>query len=146
MKWNQRGFTLVEMLVVFSIFLGMSTIGVFLINPHYLFLEKDLFFSQFKSDIFYAQQYAISHQSIITVNILPERNYYYIREKVSGSSIVTRQYSNEISLGQGTMPLFFQFSANGNINCFGSFFASVGADTYRITFLIGSGRFYVTKE
>ncbi len=146
MKWNQKGFTLTEMLLVFSIFLVISSITLIVVKPQSSMLEKNLFFSQFKSDIFWAQQYAISHQTQITVNIMSGGNYYYFREKVNGPIILERQYSEGVKITEGSLPLYFQFSESGNINRFGSFFIRIGTSTYRITFQIGKGRFYVTKE
>lgn len=146
MKWDNKGFTLTEMLLVLSIFLIITSFSLILLKPNYESIEKNLFLSQFKSDIFFAQQYAISHQSIVTVNIMSEKNYYYFRERLNGPIILERQYSKEIKITEGTLPLYFQFSPSGTINRFGSFFIRIGAETYRLTFYIGKGRVYVNKE
>lgn len=143
---NQNGFTLTETLVVFSIFLLISSITLIILKPQTTILEKSLFFSQFKSDLLFAQQYAISHQTIITVNIMSERNYYYIRENISGPIIMQRYYSKDIQITEGTLPLYFQYLPDGNISKFGSFYIRIGGGIYRMTFQIGKGRFYVTKE
>lgn len=146
MEWNEKGFTLTEMLVVFSIFLVICSTGVMLLKPEYLLLEKTTFFSQFKSDLFYAQQYAISHQEIVTVNINAKDHYYYYRRRYDGPIIVYRQYAKEIDIREGSLPLYFQFSPDGNINKFGSFLVGIDKEMYRISFFIGMGRFNVTKE
>jgi competence protein ComGD len=146
MKWNEKGFTLTEILLVFSIFLLLSAITLINLNPQYTSIEKNMFFSGFKSDLFYAQQYAISHQTTITVNIMSERNYYYFRENINGPIIREHYFSDEVKITEGSMPLYFQFLPDGNISRFGSFFIRIGAKTYRMTFQIGKGRFYVTEE
>jgi competence protein ComGD len=146
MNWNEKGFTLIEMLVVFSIFLVICSAGVIALRPQYLLLEKTSFFSQFKSDLFYAQQFAIAHQEIVAVNITAGNHYYYMRRRVTGPIIVSRQYDHEIDIREGTMPLYFQFSPDGNINRFGSFLIQIEQQMYRVSFYIGMGRFYVTKE
>lgn len=146
MKLNEKGFTLTEMLVVFSIFLVICSTGVIVLKPQYLLLEKTSFFSQFKSDLFYAQQFAIAHQEIVAVNIMDGDHYYYMRRRVNGPIIVSRYYDNEIDIREGTMPLYFQFSPDGNINRFGSFLVQIDHQMYRVSFYIGMGRFYVTKE
>jgi competence protein ComGD len=143
---NEKGFTLTETLVVFSTFLLISSITLFLLKPQYTLLEKSMFFSQFKSDLLFAQQYAISHQMPVTVNIMSDKNYYYFCENFSGPIILERQYSKEIKLKEGSIPLYFYFLQNGNISRFGSFLIGIGADMYRLTFQIGKGRFYVTQE
>lgn len=146
MKLNEKGFTLTETLVVFSIFLIISSIPLFFLNPQSSWFEKQLFFSQFKSDLFFAQQYAISHQAVVRVNIMSERNSYYFRENFNGPILLERTYSKDIKITPGTMPLYFEITANGNINYFGSLYIRIGDGTYRMVFLIGRGRFYVVKE
>lgn len=143
---NENGFTLTETLVVFSIFLLVSSITLIMLRPQTNILEKNLFFSQFKSDLLFAQQYAISHQTMITVNIMSERNYYYFRENLTGPIILQRQYSKDIDISEGSLSLYFQYLPDGNISKFGSFYIRIGGGLYRMTFQIGKGRFYVTKE
>jgi competence protein ComGD len=145
-EMDEKGFTLTEMLVVLSIFLVISSISPVLLKSHYNHLDKNLFFSQFRSDFFYAQQYAISHQSIIIVNIVSDQSYYYFRERINGPIILERKYPEEVKVTPGSMPLYFHILPNGNISSFGSFYAKVNKERYRFTFLIGKGRFYVAKD
>lgn len=146
MKSKEGGFTLLETLFVLSIFLVIASITAFLLKPQFLFLEKQLFLTQLKSDLLYAQQYAISHQLDVNVHILPEENFYYIRTGFDGGTIISREIPEVISVVEGSLKLFFQFKPDGNINRFGSFYILAGKDRYRFTFLIGRGRFYVAKE
>lgn len=143
---NEKGFTLTETLLVFSIFLIISSISLMYLKPQSTWFEKQLFFSQFQSDLFFAQQYAISHQTVIRVNIMSERNYYYFREKYDGQIILEREYTADVVVNPGSMPLYFEISANGSLNYFGTYLIRVGGEKYRMVFLIGSGRFYVEKE
>lgn len=143
---NENGFTLTETLVVFSIFLIVSSVTLIMLRPQTNILEKNLFFSQFKSDLLFAQQYAISHQTTITVNIVSVKHYYYFRENLTGPVILQRQFSKDIDISEGSLPLYFQYSPDGNISKFGSFYIRIGGGVYRMTFQIGKGRFYVTKE
>lgn len=143
---REKGFTLLEILLVLSIFLAVSSVSFVLLKPHYHALERELFFSRLKSDLLLGQQYAISHQREITVHIIPEKNYYYIHDRFGGAILVERKYSEAIQVEEGSMKLFFYFLADGNINRFGSFTVRMDGKTYRMTFLIGRGRFYVMKE
>ncbi|WP_147533949.1 competence type IV pilus minor pilin ComGD [Bacillus marasmi] len=143
---NEKGFTLTETLFVFSIFLIIASITLINLKPQSTYFTKQLFFSQFKSDLFYAQQYAISHQTVIRVNIISDRNYYYIREKFDGQLVLEREFPMDVKVTPGSMPLYFEISANGNLNYFGTYFITIGTDKYRMVFLIGSGRVYVEKE
>jgi competence protein ComGD len=143
---ERNGFTLTETLVVLSVFLAMSSASLILVKPSFHMLEKNLFFSQLKSDLLLAQQYAISHQEEVTVHIMPELNYYYIRTRANGPFLVERHYSDGIRIMEGSIQLYFQYTASGNINKFGSFYVEINKQFYRFTILIGRGRFYVVKE
>lgn len=146
MKSREGGFTLLESLFVLSVFLVIASITAFLLKPQFLFLEKQLFLTQLKSDLLYAQQYAISHQLEVNVHILPEENLYYIRTSFDEEFIISREIPEVITVVEGSLKLFFQFQPDGNINRFGSFYILAGKDRYRFTFLIGRGRFYVAKS
>lgn len=143
---DEQGFTLIESLFVLSVFLIIASITAVLMKPQFLYLERQLFFSQLKSDLLYAQQYAITHQTEVTFHIIPEQNTYSARGRFNSSPIFNREYSKLFEIKEGTMPLFFQYGPGGNTNQFGSFYVSSGNEQYRITFLIGRGRFYVAKE
>lgn len=140
------GFTMIEMLVVLSAFFMLSLTSAFLFTPQNEKLEKDLFFSQLQADLLYSQQYAIAHQEQITVHIMPEKNYYYIRgTEYTATYLVKRHYSQNINVKKGTMPLMFYYMPDGNINSFGSIFVTVGTRTYMMMIQIGKGRFYVSE-
>lgn len=146
MKLNEKGFTFTEMLLVFSCFLIISSVTLILVKPQNSIIETRLFFTQLKSDLYFAQQYAISHQREVTVNIVSQQNYYYIRDRITGPILVQRTYSEQIKVMEASIPLYFQFLPDGNISRFGSFLVKIDKVIYRFTFLIGKGRFYVTKE
>jgi len=146
MDVKSNGFTLIETLIVLSAFLIMSFSSVLLLKPTHHFLQSQVFFSQLKSDLYFAQQYAIAHQEEVSVHIMPESNYYYVRTRFNGPIIIERTYSPEIKVREGSLKLFFQFMADGNTNKFGTFFIEVGNKRYRMTLLIGRGRFYVVEE
>ena len=146
MNNSEGGFTLLESLFILSVFLVIASMSAILIRPQFASLEKLQFISQLKADLLYAQQYAISNQVTVNVHILPEENYYYIRENYHLSFLVEREIPEVITIKEGSMKLFFQFQLDGNINRFGSFYIIVDKEWYRMTFLIGKGRFYVAKE
>lgn len=143
---SSKGFTLIETLIVLSVFLIISFSSFVLLKPIHNFLQTQQFFSQFKSDLFFAQQYAISHQEEVTVHIMPDNNYYYIRTRFNGQMLAERTYSPEIKIKEGNLKFYFQYMADGNTNSFGSFYVEIGNKRYRMTILIGRGRFYVVEE
>jgi competence protein ComGD len=145
MAKGEEGFTLVETLLVFSIFLLISSLAAVYINPHSSRLESRLFLSQLQSDLFSAQQYAISRQETISFYFFPDENRY-MAFSPNSAAVIERHYEEDILIYEDTMKLSFRFLPSGNLSGFGSLYAEAGGDTYRITFLIGKGRFYIVKE
>ena len=142
---NELGFTLIESLFVLSVFLLIASLSLLFLRPHYSYLEKELFFSQLKTDIFHAQHHALSAQRPITFNFDPANHYYYAKD-YEGKILLERYYSKNIRAVEGSLKLSWVFNANGNMPEFGSIYFKIGTENYRLTFLIGRGRFYVVKE
>lgn len=143
---NQKGFTLIESLVVLSIFIIISSITVVSIKPQYYMADDETFISQLKADLYYAQQFAISHQKEVKVNFIPNRFRYIIYENNNSPNIIERQYSPNIHVSPGSIPLYFKYLPNGNVDQFGSLYFKSTEKSYRLTILIGKGRFYVAEE
>lgn len=140
---NEKGFTLLESLFVLSIFLLIMSLSFLPLKNQESQLEAKLFFSQLKSDLLYAQQYAVTNQSLVRVNFVTPENYYYIR-KQNGDILLKREYSKEIVIRGGSLDLHFYFLSNGNSNSFGSIYIYLDKEPYKMTFQLG-GRFYVMK-
>ncbi|MEH7309264.1 competence type IV pilus minor pilin ComGD [Neobacillus drentensis] len=145
MKNNQNGFTLIESLLVLSIFMIISSITVFSLKPQHSVLEDEAFLTQLKADLYYSQQYAISHQHEVSVVFLPAQYRYYMLLRPDLPPIVMRNYSTNIYLTEGSIPLYFKFLNDGNVNQFGTFLIQTKNKNYQMTVLIGKGRFYVKE-
>jgi competence protein ComGD len=142
---NSKGFTIVEMLIVLSAFIILSSSSLFLYSPQDDLVERNLFFNQFKSDLLYAQQYAISHQEKVTVHIVPENKMYYVIGGLYGSgSLFSRSYSSRITI-ESTL-VKFSYMPDGNIDKFGPIYIRFGEKSYIFMIQIGKGRFYVKEE
>lgn len=150
MMKNQSGFTLVEMLFVLSIFMIIASISALYLRPHFLAVERETFFSQFKADFLYSQQYAISHQKNLVLFILPKDKRYFVKEKTSNTYIVDRAIPKTIKVEDGTMgtasSIQLDLDPSAKVNRFGTIYFYVRDERYKITFQIGAGRFYVIKE
>ncbi len=147
MKNNQAGFTLIESMIVLSIFLLIVSLSLIFLKPHYYFEEKGRFISQFSSDILYAQQYAISNQTRLVVRI--ETNKYSVKERFTNDVIIDRPISDSIKIERGSLGSqsnTFQILPDGGVTDFGTFFFVVGKERYKVVFQIGAGRFYIVKE
>lgn len=141
---DEKGFTLLESLFVLSIFLIISSFSLFLLKPHQVTMEKELFITQLKADLLFAQQHALSTQKLVAVNFVNPRKYYYIR-KYTGEILLEREYSERITVAEGSQPLYFRYHSSGNISSFGSIHIYIGDEIYRMMFQLGKGRFYVVK-
>ncbi len=141
---NEQGFTLLESLFVLSLFLLITSLSVFLIRPHNQQLEEQLFFSQLRSDLLYAQQYALTSQKSVNVNFISSNHFYYI-SKQNGAMLLKRKYSNMITVIEGSQMLNFRFHSNGNISSIGSIFIYIEEEKFQMTFQLGRGRFYVKE-
>jgi competence protein ComGD len=143
---DSRGFTLIESLVVLSIVAVISFVTIFQINPNRNMLEHHLFLSQLQSDFYIAQQYAISHQQELTVVFDPQQKKYYIRVKYNDDyTIVEKNFPPKVSVKYGSLPLTFKILPDGNVNQFGSLYIYIGGKEYKLTFLLGKGRFYIVE-
>ncbi|MCM2531674.1 GspH/FimT family protein [Neobacillus pocheonensis] len=146
MKNNQEGFTLIESLLVFTIFLIISSITAFSLKPQNSVIDDEAFLNQLQADLHYAQAYAISHQHEVTVIFMSDQYKYNIYMRSDLPSLIERNYSTNMIVYGGSLPLFFKFLPDGNVNRFGSFFIKTSKKNYRLTVLIGKGRFYVIEE
>jgi competence protein ComGD len=123
----------------------ISSITVFSLQPQHSVLEDQSFLTQLQEDLFYAQQYAISHQHEVSVVFFPSQKKYKMMIRTELPPIIEREYSTNVYLTEGSLPLYFKFLSDGNINKFGTFFIQTSKKRYRMTVLIGKGRFYVTE-
>jgi competence protein ComGD len=146
MKNMQEGFTLIESLLVLSVFIIISSITAFTLKPQYSTIDDEAFLSQLQTDLLYAQQYAISHQHEVTVIFMSDQNKYNIYMRSDLPNIIERNYTTNMTVYGGSLPLFFKFLPDGNVNKFGSFYIKSSKKNYRFTVLIGKGRFYVIEE
>jgi competence protein ComGD len=143
---DSKGFTLIETLVVLSIVAVISTVTIFQINPKKNMFEHSLFLTQLQSDLYYAQQFAISHQQELTVAFDLQQKRYYIRLKYeSGFTIVEKQFPPNVSVKYGSIPLTFKILPDGNVSHFGSLYIYINGKEYKLTFLLGKGRFYIVE-
>ncbi|MFL6556168.1 MAG: competence type IV pilus minor pilin ComGD, partial [Bacillus sp. (in: firmicutes)] len=137
MKNNQKGFTLIESLLVLSIFMIISSITVFSLKPQHSVMEDRAFLNQLKADLYYAQQYAISHQHEVSVVFVPDQYKYHFVLRTDLPPFFMRSYSTNIQITKGSILLYFKFLSDGNVNKFGTFFIQTKKKKKKITNLIG---------
>ncbi|KFN02106.1 type II secretion system protein [Bacillus clarus] len=138
---KQRGFTLLEMLLVLFSVSILSIVTYYNVTPLYEKQKIEQFLKQFSNDILYMQQLAISRQSHYTLRWFKERNMYCIGESVEEQFILIRQYDGDIKIDLHTFPNPMTYNASGNINRGGTILLSYRGHTYEIIFQLGRGRF-----
>lgn len=115
---NEKGFTLLEMLLVLMIVLLIGTIcSSFSIKM----TEKmivDHFFRQLKLDIQMAQMWAMEHQRGCFVSFSSSNRYqiYHQLDEI----LVEREFPEMVTLNQGSQLKTIRFSATGHANNFGT--------------------------
>ncbi|MGP7816228.1 competence type IV pilus minor pilin ComGD [Niallia sp. 01092] len=142
---NQKGFTLIEMLVSLSVFMILLSISFLLFRPQHVMVKEKLFFSTLQSDLYYAQSYALSHQMKMYVYFYPKHKRYYISGDMQTGYIVDRYYDESIKINQDLTPISFSIVRNGNVSEFATYYISIEDKNYKFTVQIGQGRFYVAK-
>jgi competence protein ComGD len=144
---GQQGFTLAETLIVLAVFMILSTVTLFSLKPQYSMFQTQSFLTQLKADLYFAQNYALSHKQDVSVIFTPsecEYTIYVHNEKQR--ELIHRRYDKSIYVYKGTLPLAFKYQANGNVSKFGTFFIKTKRKTYQMTILIGRGRFYLVEK
>jgi competence protein ComGD len=142
---NEKGFTLVEMMVVLSIVGIISSITFIHFIPVWKEKQKEQFFELFEKDILYAQIYAMSHERQVNLLFNKDNSTYYVKESGIGQTMLTRTFIKQITIEHLTLPNPITFLRNGNIQRPGKMYVYIYDKKYSVTFQLGKGRFYVTE-
>ena len=89
---KERGFTLLEMMVALSILMVLLSLSFLLFKPQMELVKGNTFFAQLQADLFYAQSYALSHQTRIYVQFTPSQKEYVIKGDIATGIIIHRKY------------------------------------------------------
>jgi competence protein ComGD len=143
---KESGFTLIEMLIVFTIISVLIILSVPKMDHLVEKKQIDYFIEQFKDDMLYAQQYAMTHKTSVIIVFYHQQPVYRIMEGgVFGRILLHRSYSANLQIQPVTLQSPLIFFPNGNVNKSGTILVTYGKQTYKIVFLLGKGRFYVQK-
>ncbi len=138
---KQKGFTLLEMLLVLFAISVLSMVTYFHVHSLYEKQKIEQFLRQFSNDILYMQQLAINRQKHYTLRWHKDRHMYYIGESSTDHSISKREYDSDIQLDLNTFPNPMTYNPSGNINRGGTILLSYRSYKYEIVFQLGRGRF-----
>jgi competence protein ComGD len=141
---EEKGYTLVEMLLVLFMTGILLTWVVFSVNPTKVSTDEKVFVSQLQSDLAYVQSYAFRYQIPVRLTFYPE-NGSYIAKNVLNETLFNRKLQEGFEIKSSTL-YDITFYPNGNTNRFGSINFARGGTKYQLTFQIGQGRYYVQKK
>lgn len=145
MRPSCGGYTLSETLIVLVIFVLLSGIGLNLYPSFIKGMENKIFISQLKEDIFYAQQYAISHESLIYLHMDNTNRIYTVTSYKEGV-VLERSIPKDIQFFSGTLGLTFHFNQYGNASKAGTMMIDTTKGKYKLVLNIGKGRFRIEKQ
>ncbi|MGE7601241.1 competence type IV pilus minor pilin ComGD [Peribacillus sp. NPDC097675] len=134
-----------ETLIVLVVFLLLSALGLNLYPNFFKGMENKMFLNQLNEDIFYAQQYAISHESLIYFYMDNERGVYTIYS-YKEEGILERTIPKDIRFLKGTLGAAFYFNQYGNASKAGTMTIDTTNGKYKLVVNIGKGRFRIEKQ
>ncbi|RID89410.1 prepilin-type N-terminal cleavage/methylation domain-containing protein [Peribacillus asahii] len=142
LKNNSGGYTLTEILMVLSIFLLIVSLSINLYPPYIERMEIKQFVKQFGDDLFYAQQYAISHEQQTTVYMYSDN---YKVSSSSGDYTLQRTLPAHVTFKNRTLGERIAFNSVGTAITSGIMHVQSKHETYKLTVYIGKGRFKFEK-
>ncbi|WP_409301656.1 competence type IV pilus minor pilin ComGD [Peribacillus sp. SCS-155] len=144
----ESGFTLSEMLIVLAAFLIIVSVSANLFPRFVLKLEIRHFIQQLGDDLYYAEQYAISHEQYISIliknNVQPSHSSYQLIS-ADGTQISSREIPDGILIEKGTAALRIFITNTGSFTSSGTWYVRKGSDVYKVTFYLGKGRFKIEE-
>lgn len=141
----EKGYTLVEALIVLSLVFIVTTISFVSFQPLHRHLQINHFFNQLQLDISYAQMYAMSHNNDVHISFLPASHQYIVQPGGFQPSLIKRSFSEKIDLQLSTLPATVTFMQTGMIRMSGKMYVRYYNDYYVFVFLFGKGQTYVNK-
>jgi competence protein ComGD len=142
---SKNGFTLLEVLVVLAVIHAIAFVTIVKIEPLMEQYRLYWFIQQLETDVFYAQETAITRGQFVSLRFSPDKHEYFALAGDASSPIFRRSYDSRIQIELATSGPQIKFLSSGNISSSGVLFVSSNSITYRVVFLLGAGRFYVQK-
>ncbi|WP_100402352.1 competence type IV pilus minor pilin ComGD [Bacillus sp. FJAT-42315] len=143
---NQQGVSMLEMLIVLSVFLIILSAAMIPFPKMLDNMEKEKFMDQLQADLYLAQSYAISKQEIVNIQFLMTIDSYRIKTvNVPSEMLAQRELPDSIQHMEGSLQEIW-FLPNGHTNRFGTMLFKYKDRYIKVVFQIGKGRFYVEEQ
>ncbi|AGT32772.1 competence protein ComG [Geobacillus genomosp. 3] len=139
------GFTLLEMLVVLSAALLLAALVAPTLSGIMHQREETYMLALLRADLYGAQQHAVARRVKVSVFFTEGSGEYRAVDTDSGQRIIVRTLPAPWQFQLGTLRNPLIFTDNGNIEQGGTVWVKSRKGNYKVTFLLGKGRFYVQK-
>lgn len=136
-KWNEKGFTMLEMLLVLMIVMVVSSSVLFLISPKMKKVEEERFYKQLHLDILRLQAISIGELGYTVLDFPNNRTKY--EGKMRGMLLFEKEFPQQIRLSSNSSLKDIAFHPNGNISDFGNLLFKTDDGEKRMTVYIGRG-------
>ncbi|WP_046173822.1 competence type IV pilus minor pilin ComGD [Domibacillus indicus] len=147
MVHKEKGFTLLEMMIVLTIFTACLGAALIPLRSIAKDVSDQQFFQQVERDLFFAQTYAVTKNVNVFVHFFEDGAHSYhiytyeqSRKTITKRDIPKRFMVDERSLSNVT------FLRSGTTSRFGTVYFTAEGKSTKLIFLIGRGRFYFTEE
>ncbi len=144
-KNNQSGFTLIEILLVLTILSTLTSLTLLQLKPAFEAKQLQSFIQTLETDLLYAQNYAMSHSEPVYVYFVEQQFHYKMLVGSSRLEVLRRNYTENIKIPYNNLIPGVVYLSNGNLSKSGAIIFDYKGELYKATFLLGRGRFYVTK-
>lgn len=136
-KENEKGFTMLEMLLVLSIVMVVSSSVLFFTSNKLREMEEARFYKQLHLDIQRLQAISIGEYSYTHLTFTNNRTKYVAT--MSNVLLFEKELPNGMRLSDDSTLKVIAFHPSGNVNDFGNLLFETDSGEKRITIYIGRG-------
>lgn len=139
---GKNGFTFLETLLVLlmvSILVSITSITLLPLSDS---RKAKQFVEQFRQDVAFMQQAAISNNSRYSLRLYTADHKYVITKSGDAAAMLSRSYDGALAIDVYTMPNPLTYGGDGNINKAGTMYVRYKGKTYSVVFQLGKGRMY----
>ncbi|WP_158290422.1 competence type IV pilus minor pilin ComGD [Halobacillus salinus] len=139
-QFNNKGFTLPEVLVILTVWATLILIFSPLQHRMMDSLKTKQFFSQMESDLLLTQQLTMQKHEGYYLMFRKSKNDYILYDPVNKESLLQRTLPKDWRYQMNTMSSTIRFRRDGTIRQPGSMRFYAGNETYKVTFPFGTSR------